>query len=92
MRAFLGDVRYGFRLILKDSGVTAVALLALALGIGANTAIFSVLHAVLLRPMPLREPDRLITIRIDHPQRNIRNALGPYPDIVDWGKQGRSLK
>ena len=91
MRELLGDVRYGLRLLLRNAGVTAIALLALALGIGANTAIFSVLHAVLLRPLPVSEPDRLITIRIDHPQRNIRSALGPYPDVVDWGKQGSSF-
>jgi putative ABC transport system permease protein len=92
MPDLFGDCRYAFRLLFRNPGVTVVAILALALGIGANTAIFSVVHAVLLRPLPIRQPDQVVSLRIDHAQRNIRNALGPYSDIVEWRKQARSFE
>ena len=92
MRELWGDVRYGCRLLVKNRAVTVVAVLALALGIGANTAIFSVVNAVLLRPLPFHAPERLVTIRLDMAQRNIRNAFGSYPDVADWGSQSRSFE
>jgi putative ABC transport system permease protein len=92
MAGLLYDVRFGWRLSEKNPGVSAVIVLALALGIGANTAIFSVVNAVLLRPLPFHEPDRLVSICIDHQQRNIHNALGPYPDIADWRQQSHCFE
>ena len=63
MHNFLQDLRYGFRMLLKQKGLTAVALLSLALGIGANTALFSVVDAMLLKMLPVREPERLVLFR-----------------------------
>src|ERR671910_766494 len=63
MDALLQDVRYGLRALHRDPVLAAVAVLSLALGIGANTAIFTLLNAVLWRPLPVRDPERLVQIR-----------------------------
>ena len=63
MHMLIQDVRYGFRMLLKQKGLTAIALLSLALGIGANTALFSVVDAMLLKMLPVKEPERLVLFR-----------------------------
>jgi len=78
------DLAYALRNIAGNPGVFAAAVLTLALGIGANTAMFSVIQAVLLRPLPFREPDRLVTIYAGIPHLNISGAFVEYNTFTDW--------
>jgi putative ABC transport system permease protein len=82
MGNFLRDLRYGARVLLKSPGFTLVAVLALALGIGANSAIFSVVNAVLLRPLPYSEPDRLVRVG-GTSKTELIGTFSP-PDFFDW--------
>src|SRR5262245_21906192 len=78
------DLRYGARMLLKHPGFTLIAILTLALGIGANTAIFSVVNAVMLRPLPYSEPERLVQVWVTNPGANRWGDWVSYPDFLDW--------
>jgi putative ABC transport system permease protein len=92
METLLKDIRYGVRGLWKRPGFTAVAVLTLALGIGANTAIFSVVNAVLLRPLQFRDPDRLVMIWEDATFAGFpRNTPAPA-NYVDWKTQTQSFE
>ena len=84
------DLRYGFRMLGKNPGFASIALLTLALGIGANTAIFSVINAVLLRPLPYPEADRLVWLNERHEQIPARWIS--YPNFLDWRGRNQSFE
>lgn len=86
------DARYAWRVLRKSPGYTAVAVLVLALGIGANTAIFSVVHAVLLRPLPYPHPERLVRLWESKPASGThRNVVNPV-NFLDWQARTRSFE
>jgi putative ABC transport system permease protein len=84
------DMRYALRVLRKSSGFTAVAILTLALGIGANTAIFSVLYSVLLRPLPYQDAARLIVLNETTPKVGMVSVS--YPNFLDWRAQSRAFR
>src|SRR6185369_10487851 len=93
MNTLLKDIRYSLRLMIKKPGFTVVALIALALGIGANTAIFSIVNAVLLRPLPYADPARLVSaesVNSLNPQREI-DGVSPA-DFWDWKEQTQAFE
>jgi putative ABC transport system permease protein len=81
------DVRFGFRMMMKKPGVTFIALLALALGIGANTAIFSVVNTVLLRPLPYKDSGRIMLVFWSAPKLSAEDFPSSAPDFLDWREQ-----
>ena len=86
------DLRYGMRMLLKQPGFTFVAILTLALGIGANTAIFSVVYSVLLRPLPYAAPEKLMALYSMYPQRDVFRSVISAPDFHDWRAQNQSFE
>jgi len=83
----LEDVRYGLRMLGKSPGFTGVAVLTLALGIGANTAIFSVVYAVLLKPLPYPQPNQLVGVTMAEPEEGIPTNGTSYDDFREWQAQ-----
>ena len=87
MSTLLHDIRYGVRMLLKHKGFTTVAILALGLGIGANTAIFSLVNGVLLRPLPFPNAERIVYFEGKNPAAGITDSNISYLDFADWSHQ-----
>src|SRR3982750_154882 len=87
MSTLLQDIRYGLRMLLKHKGFTTVAIVALALGIGANTAIFSLVNGVLLRPLPFPQAERIVYFEGRNPSHGITDSNVSYLDFTDWSQQ-----
>ncbi|MCI0612872.1 ABC transporter permease [bacterium] len=93
MDQLIQDIRYAIRMMFKNPGFTLVALITLALGIGANTAIFSLVNGLLLRPLPYGNPDRIVMVWQDYTHRNGREREWTSPDtFFDWRDQNHSFE
>jgi predicted permease len=90
METLIRDLRYSLRLLAKAPGFTAIAVLTLALGIGANTAIFSVVEGIVLAPLPYGQPDRLVLVMESNPR--FPRVWTSYPNFIDWQKAARSFQ
>jgi putative ABC transport system permease protein len=86
MDTLLQDLRYGLRMLLKHKGFTAVAIIALGLGIGGNTAIFSLVNGVLLRPLSYPNPEQIVYFEGRHSASGISDSNVSFPDYVEWSK------
>jgi putative ABC transport system permease protein len=92
MNTLWQDLCYGARMLLKKPGFTLIAIGAIALGIGANTAIFSVVNAALLRPLPYEESERLVVLYETNPQQGRDEVDVSYPNFADWRAQSQSFE
>jgi predicted permease len=85
-------LKYAYRSARNSAATSLTVVLSFALGIGATTAVFSIVYAVLLRPLPYPESDRLVRIWLDNPQQGIEKDITSYPNFVDWREQSRSIQ
>src|SRR5437016_1114561 len=92
METLFKDLRYGIRSLLKQPAFTLVAVITLALGIGGNSAMFSVVNAVLLRPLQYPESDRIVVLEGINPPKGITQSNMSIPDFVDWQSQNQAFE
>src|SRR5262245_46411019 len=92
METLLQDIRYALRTLLKDRAVSAIVVVCLALGIGVNATLFSVVDGVLLQPLPFASPERLVRLNEMSERRNIRRGAVSYQDLRDWKRAATSFE
>src|SRR3974390_1509963 len=93
MGSLLNDIRFGVRLLCRNPGFSICVTLILALGIGANSAIFSVMNALLLRPLPFNNSQQLVTVMSSNPRvMGDEKSVVSYPDFADWKSQNRTFE
>src|ERR1035438_4888550 len=90
MDTLLQDIRYGIRMVAKSPGFATIAILTLALGIGANTALFSVVNGVLLNPLPYPESGRLVAMYAN--SKEFTHSSISYPNFLEWSRSQRSFR
>jgi hypothetical protein len=91
MNTLLADIRYALRSLFKNRGFAAVALLTIALGVGANTAVFSVVNAVLLQPLPFQDAEQLVEIYETARRATVERRSPAYPNFQDWQRETQTL-
>jgi putative ABC transport system permease protein len=91
METIWNDLRYGWRMLRRNPGFTAVAILTLAIGIGANAAIFSVINTVLLRPLPFPDSGRIVLVWETYANRNVTQGVAAPPELLDWRSMSHSF-
>ncbi len=92
MAVLLQDLRFAARMLIKSPGFTLVAVITMALGIGANTAIFSIIYGVLLRPLPFKDSSRLVAIWETNPHASVKRESTSVPNFLDWRERSRSFE
>src|SRR5262245_17312150 len=92
MTHLLSDFRFGLRMLRKHPGHTAAAAVALALGIGLTTAMFSIVDGVILKGLPLERADRIVHLEGDNPQRDKNGVTPDFQDFLDWRRRQRSFE
>jgi hypothetical protein len=92
METLWQDLRYSIRMLFKSRVVTVVAIAAIALGVGANTAIFSVVNAVLLRPLPFDKPEQLVRLFVTNVKKGVNSNPTSYLNFLDWQDQNHSFE
>src|SRR6476661_484971 len=92
MDTFLQDLRYAARTLVKNPGFAALTIACLALGVGVNSTIFSVVDTVAIRPLPFRDPDRLVVLHTTHQVNGVNRGSASFLELQDWKARARGFE